>query len=113
LSKQGQQSEKTNQLHDCNSALRIHLISCRVDCTCFATCAIPSKRRRHYKCAIRLFATSALLECQWNILARFVDRLMFGGVFWVCPFKTIQQSYTHSLLRTHRLIDVFSKSVIT
>jgi hypothetical protein len=44
LSKQGQQSEKTNQLHDCNSTLRTHLISCRVDYTCFATCAIPSKR---------------------------------------------------------------------
>jgi hypothetical protein len=27
LSKLGQQSEKTNQLHDCNSTLRTHLIS--------------------------------------------------------------------------------------
>jgi hypothetical protein len=50
LSKHGQQSEKTNQLHDRNSTLRTHLISCRVDYTCFATCTIPSKRSRHCKC---------------------------------------------------------------
>jgi hypothetical protein len=33
LSKHGQQSEKTNLLHDCNSTLRTHLISCRWDYT--------------------------------------------------------------------------------
>jgi hypothetical protein len=59
-----QQSEKANQLHDGNSARRTHLISCRVDHTCFVMCAIPS---RQCKCA-RLFATSA----SGNILARFV-----------------------------------------
>jgi hypothetical protein len=44
----------------------------------FTTRAVPSKRRRHCKC-VCLFATPALLECQRNILARFV--------WW--PFKSL------------------------
>jgi hypothetical protein len=72
---------KTNQLHDCNSTLCTHLISCRVDYTCFATAPFQVKGvaianalvfSRHQLCWHQL--------C-WNVTGNIRAR----SVWW--PFK--------------------------
>jgi hypothetical protein len=76
LSKQGQQSEKINQLYDCNSGLRTHLISCRVDHTCFPMCAIPSKKKTSLQMRSS-FRDISLVEMSVGTFSRdpFDDRL--------------------------------------
>jgi hypothetical protein len=80
--KQGQQSEKTNQLHDCNSALRTHLISCRVNYTCSRRAPFQVK-----ECAIANVLVFSRHQPCWNVTGNILARF----VWW--PFKRSSSSW--------------------
>jgi hypothetical protein len=76
--KQGRQSEKTNEFHDCNSALRTHLISCRVDYTC--------SRRAPFQVKEGVSANALVFSRQhscWNVSGTFLRASSDDLLNWV------------------------------